>query len=168
MLLLPNSGRIINVSIVLINRCVLFQGSQGPMTLLEQSAGLKVTLHAGSAQVPKVSASLRPKTLSNLLLIQFIPSLKDVSVFVVSTTSSNSSPIANYTFQAVVPKVRPFMLPLFHQSDGAHLFCCRDAESSCSLRRTINCRRSIRFYRLRPSLKSCSYRRPVWYVLLPW
>jgi hypothetical protein len=83
------------------------------MTLLEQSSGLKVTLHAGSAQVPKVSASLRPKVCPTCCSLVFIPSLKDVSVFVVSTTSSNSSPITNYTFQAIVPKVRPFMLQLF-------------------------------------------------------
>jgi len=52
-----------------------------PIPLFSQESGLNIVLHCASVQVPE-----------------------GVSVFVISTTGRNSSPIANFTFQAVVPK----------------------------------------------------------------
>lgn len=59
-----------------------FTGSVAPLTVIDQKNGITVILNFGRD-------SPRP----------------DVCVIVVTTISKNSSPITNYLFQAVVPKV---------------------------------------------------------------
>jgi len=55
--------------------------SKSPIPLLVQETGLNIVLHSVCVEVPE-----------------------GVSVFVISTTGHNASPLTNYTFQAVVPK----------------------------------------------------------------
>jgi ADP-ribosylation factor-binding protein GGA len=64
-------------------------GSVPPLTVLDEKSGITVILNFGKD-------SPRP----------------DVSVIVVTTISKNSSPISNYLFQAVVPKVWHYMLQI--------------------------------------------------------
>jgi ADP-ribosylation factor-binding protein GGA len=61
-------------------------GSVSPLTVIDQKNGITVILNFGKD-------GPRP----------------DVSVIVVTTISRNSTPITNYLFQAVVPKVRCIM-----------------------------------------------------------
>jgi hypothetical protein len=80
-----------------------FTGSVSPLTVIDQKNGITVILNFGKD-------GPRP----------------DVSVIVVTTISKNSSPIRNYLFQAVVPKVRRII-------DFTEFFLCICTCEVCSL-----------------------------------
>lgn len=68
-----------------------FLGPIPPLTALDERNGISVLLHLAK-DTP------RP----------------DVSVYVVSTISKNSSPLSNYVFQAVLPKVFFTCVPIWN------------------------------------------------------
>ena len=105
-----------NISVPpLADICIQLQdvkpSAKSPITLLDQTSGLTVTLHSAFAQVPQVSPSITfivycfIEITPGFMFVFELQSFQDVSVFVVSTTSRNTSAISNYAFQAVVPKV---------------------------------------------------------------
>jgi hypothetical protein len=77
-----------------------FAGSVPPLTVLDDKNGITVILNFGKE-------GPRP----------------DVMVIVVTTISRNSSPISNYLFQAVVPKV-------WYTGDTCYLFISWDQKRS--------------------------------------